>query len=112
MNYELFYKNYKLGKINFIDSNFPNHYGAFTPIPLPLNLELNYIQDYIQFSIKADSLFEKNQKDWEALICLEESKYITLIESEDWYLKDLSKEKIQIQIPDFLSNDRIIWRWG
>lgn len=105
--YKLYFKELLIGLIKLIDGDFPNVYGKFVKSQnvLPEN-----ILNYINYSIKADEIWEKSEEEWEAFMLVNEINFIDLIESEDWYLVDENGLREKIVIPNFCK-DGVVLKW-
>jgi hypothetical protein len=110
--YTLIYKSYELGIVTELSSEWPRPSGT---IELDatierLNEETKSLFDYFDYSVKASALLENAPYEEYNRFCQEnESKYLTLIDSKDWFLLDQSGKRNNIVIPILSENKEIVW---
>ncbi len=98
--YNLFYNEIFIGKIEVKVHSLPNTYGKLQLNSLNKNDKLcQHIWGYIQYCMEIDKLYQENKED--EIDFDEQEKYIDLIDSEDWYLQDEKGNKDSILIPVF-----------
>jgi len=52
-----------------------------------------------------------DEDEWNKFTEENETQFLDLIESENWYLRD-GDHMNPILIPNFCQNDEIVWRWN
>ena len=110
--YTLLYKNYEIGVVTELNSEWPRPSGI---IELnaglkELNEETRFLFDYFNYSIKASYLLENSSTEEYNRFCEDnESKYLSLIDSQNWTLLDKSGKKNSIVIPILSGDNEIVW---
>lgn len=111
MNYQLFFDDHQIGTITKKDEDFLNLFGTYDLLASTEKAH-PFIFQYIQYSIQASMLMGEDEKKWEEFMEKEESKYMDLIETENWHLIDENGKTHKILVPIFHYNNEIIWRWN
>ncbi|HLX63360.1 MAG TPA: hypothetical protein VKX17_18970 [Planctomycetota bacterium] len=111
--FDLFFRDVNLGKVQTTDFDFPSYSGTFaasTKTDHPETRER--IQKYIVYSREVEPMWldEKRQDEAEEFTALHEEQFIDLIECSDWWLADSAGVRIPILIPVF-GMDGINWRF-
>lgn len=110
--YILIYKNYELGTVAELSSEWPRPSGT---VELnyglkDLNGELSTIFDYFIFSIKSCDLLENNPyEEYVQFVDENESEFLDIINSKEWYLRDTFGKEHRIVIPIVAENNEIVW---
>lgn len=110
MKYKLLYENLELGEVEQKSFDSPNTFGKYALKKHILEENL-LIKEYVEYSIQAGLLMEKDEQEWLKHIEKEEYKFEVLIESESWKLIDDKDNTCNILIPIFYHNHEIVWRW-
>jgi hypothetical protein len=110
--YNLVYKNYEIGVVTELSSEWPRPSGTIelNDALKGLNEEIESLYNYFDYSIKASELLENNTQEEYNKYCEEnEFKYLNLIDSKEWFLIDESGKRNNIVIPFFYENNEIVW---
>ena len=111
MKYKLYFNGNVVGTVSHEDENFPNLFGRYDILP-SFEQQGGLVNEFIKYSVEASMLMEEDQNKWQEFMEAEEPKFIELIESDRWILVDESGEIHNILIPNFCSNNEIVWRWN
>jgi hypothetical protein len=113
--YKLLFRDIDVGVIRQQNVDFPNLWGQFE---MSCNEDCPetraHIQRYIEYSREADRLMLQDDKpgsEWDVFRSQNETKFVNLIESEDWWLVDEHGMRHAILIPRFCV-DGVVWRWN
>ncbi|MGB1295934.1 MAG: DUF1266 domain-containing protein [Flavobacteriales bacterium] len=106
--YELFYGEEKIGTVDHLYKDFLNHSGIYE---LQDNLS-SLVKEYIEFSIQCGELIDYDNDRYEKYLQEHEQKFMEIIQSDDWYFIHPNGEEIKILVPNFCSNNEIVWRWN
>ena len=110
--YKLVYKNYEIGIVTELSSEWPRPSGTIelNDALKELNEETKSLFDYFDYSIKASELLENNpEEDYNKHVEENEFKYLNLIDSKEWFMLDQSGKRNNIVIPIFSENNEIVW---
>ena len=113
--FKLCFADIEIAEVQHKESDFPNDFGSWTPLPLSVDVELHrHLREYIAYSIESSRLLDETNAgpEWEDFIGREESRYLDLIEAETWYLVDSSGGRTSILIPIFHHDGGLVWRWN
>lgn len=69
-----------------------------------------HLADFIKHSIKASNYLDEGDDDNYTKMCEEETKFLDLINTSDWYLKNEKGETVKILCPIFHDNNEITWQ--
>ncbi|MFW9995564.1 MAG: hypothetical protein ACFFD4_26235 [Candidatus Odinarchaeota archaeon] len=117
--YDLYWNETGVGRIEHVDSDFPNLWGVFK-----LDAELKEsdhvlakrLLAFIDLSIEDSKLLEvEHEKDVSREreeINRKLDAFIDLIETDDWYLIDQRRGILPILSPAFFSDGTVVWRWN
>lgn len=109
MKFRLFYEHTELGTIRLLERDFPGLLGNYELLA-DFRKKEGLINQYIDYSIQASKLMEKEESKWLAFMEEHEPKFSELIESEAWTLVNEEEEILKITIPNFCDNHEVIWR--
>jgi hypothetical protein len=110
--YRLCFEEYDLGKIVEEGADFPSRFGRWIP-DLDYSSEVaKRIREYVNYSVKSGQLFDATNggPEWEEFIATHEPKFEDLIESNQWHLIEPDGTRIGILVPNFLPDDKVVWR--
>jgi len=110
--YELYWKKNHIGSL--IEKNWDIRSSGDVSFKLDFleeSRENVLLADFIKHSIKASNYLEEGDQDNYNKMCEEEeTKYLDLINSSDWYLLNETDEIIKILCPIFHDNNEITWQ--
>lgn len=110
--YKLLYKNYEIGTVTELNDEWPRPSGTIelNESLKNLNGETKSLFDYIDFSIKASEILDNGDHEAYEKYCTDnESRFMELIDGNDWFLVDRAGKKNNIVIPILSPNNEIVW---
>lgn len=110
--YTLLYKSYSLGTVTELSSEWPRPSGTveLDIVLKELNDDTKHLFAYIDYSIKAALLLENRpEEEYDKYVEENESQYLDLIDSKDWFMLDENGKRNNIVIPIFSENNEIVW---
>ncbi len=114
--YTLFFDNLKIATVIERDADFPSVSGDYCLILDNRSSALNqHILNYIAYSIELSRWCEitTSRQEFTDFCERNESEFIDLIETDNWYFLDEKTAKRQlILVPMFHSDREIGWRWN
>lgn len=110
--YRLFYGEMEVGEVTEEDADFPNLFGRFVPTGSGSGAAWDRLQEYVRNSVAADLLGDESAEAQSDFVVEYESRFLDLIESDDWYLLDEGGRTFPVLLPTFLREGGMVWRWN
>lgn len=74
------------------------------------NQRKNELSKYISHSIKGSDYLKKGDEENYKALCVQDEKYLDIINSPEWEIEDKNGNRIGILCPAFHSNNEITWQ--
>lgn len=109
--YELYWRNLNIGSLT--ETNWDMRSSGcilfkFKFLSDPAEYVL--LAEYIKHSIKASNYLEEGDEDNYTRMCVEEEKFLPIINSTEWWLTNDKEETVRILCPIFHDNNEVTWQ--
>jgi hypothetical protein len=106
--FELYWKDIHIGSVN--ETNWDMRSSGDIVYHFDFQNNGTSLGSFIKHSIKASDYMDEGDEENYNKMCDEESKFLDIINSPDWFIKDKHGERTKILCPMFHDNNETTWQ--